>query len=201
MLVSLQRRVTLLPPLNEFLELPECFFRCDVPLVGRADLFKFFHDLFLAPWLDFTRNVPFQMDGTRLQIHFWESIGQGCFQCRVTRHIPAGPLLLPLFLWGLQRHLSNWSRFRWGSLPRLKLPVSGLLSPLKPCSRLRCSRTHPTGWGHKWHRYKEWGNASQVYAPATRLHLHVPCSRDDLPDFYCNACRKTARKFTHLFRG
>ena len=60
MLVSLQRWVTLLPPLNEFLELPECFFRGDVPLVERADLFKFFHDLFLVPWLDFTRNVLFR---------------------------------------------------------------------------------------------------------------------------------------------
>ena len=31
-----------------------------------------------------------------------------------------------------------------------------------------------------------------------RLHLHVPCSRGDLPDFYCNACRKTVRKFYPL---
>ena len=54
-------------------------FLVNVPLVRRADLFKFFHDLFLVPWLDFTRDVPFQVNGTQLQVGFRKSVSQGVF--------------------------------------------------------------------------------------------------------------------------
>ena len=79
MQISLQRRITLLPPLNEYLKLPECLFRCDVPLVRGTDLSEFLHDLLFIPWLDFTCNISFQMNGTELKIRFWESVSQRVF--------------------------------------------------------------------------------------------------------------------------
>ena len=77
--VSFQWRITLLPPLNELLQLPECLFRCDVSLIRRTDLSEFLHDLLFIPGLDFIDDGPFQVYGTQLQIRFWESVSQDVF--------------------------------------------------------------------------------------------------------------------------
>lgn len=79
MLVSFQWRITFLPSLNKLFKLLKCLFRCDVLLVRGADLSEFLHDLLFIPGLDFTRDVPFQVYGTLLQIRFWESVSQRVF--------------------------------------------------------------------------------------------------------------------------
>lgn len=79
MIISFEGRITFLPPLNEVFKMFKCYFGSDLPLVGRADLFKFLYGLLLIPGLDFIRDIPFQMNGTELQIRFWESICQGIF--------------------------------------------------------------------------------------------------------------------------
>ena len=64
MAISFQHGITLLPPGNKLFKFLECLFRGDLPLVWSTDLFKFFHDLFLVPGLDFPSDIPLQVYGT-----------------------------------------------------------------------------------------------------------------------------------------
>ena len=49
-----------MPPLYELLEYTECLFRGNVPLVRRADLFEFLHNLLLIPGLDLIHDIPYE---------------------------------------------------------------------------------------------------------------------------------------------
>ena len=62
MLVSFKGWITLLPSINEFLEIQESLFRCHVPLVGVTYSFEFFDDLLFIPGFNLARDVSFQVN-------------------------------------------------------------------------------------------------------------------------------------------